>query len=349
MEARTQQTGTQEVPGYYVWEVPGKPVVHLHLDLVDDVLAEVMRGFGAVPKRGAEVGGVLLGTVEPGADGSRTVIRIDGFQPVECGYRRGPSYLFTDEDAPAFEDACARWRPDPSRTHHAVGYFRSHTRDRLGMSIEDVELMDQFFPEPNGVALLIRPFATKVSVAGFFLREDGVFPETTPLEFPFRRRELSGEEPPPRRSSTDRAVAWETPAAESVAEPPRSRTSGWMWLPLSFLFLLLGVLLGYQAALTIGTKTSAGGASDFSLALTVSKDDDNLMVRWNRDAPAVKSAQRGVLEIQDGGYAKPVDLDAAHLQNGSIIYRNSSNTVRFRLELYLNPRLSVSETLDWKQ
>ena len=57
------ETRTQDPAGYYVWEVPGQPViVHLRLDVVDRLAAEVMRGFGAVPKRGAEVGGVLIGT-----------------------------------------------------------------------------------------------------------------------------------------------------------------------------------------------------------------------------------------------------------------------------------------------
>ena len=71
--------------------------------------------------------------------------------------------------------------------------------------------------------------------------------------------------------------------------------------------------------------------------------------RWNRSAPAIRAAQKGLLEIEDGGYAKPVDLDQAHLQNGSIIYRHSSNTVRFRLIVYENTRLTVTETLEWRQ
>ncbi len=356
---------TQEVPGYYLWEVPGQPLaIHLHLELVETLLGEVMRGFGAVPKRGAEVGGVLLGSVH---QGDRTIVRIEDFEPVKCSHTRGPSYLFTDEEAAAFEHSCARWRPDGSIPTYAVGYFRSHTRDGFSLSPEDIDLMERFFPEPEGVVLLIRPFATKPSTAAFFVRSGESFPDTPPVEFPFRRRELAGEDPLPRRPLTDRRprdrgareVAPAVPPEEIQAprapreEPrfaeaiPKPRLSGWTWVPLSFIFLLLGLMLG--AALVMGTRAAAGGSPDFGLALTVGKSDDNLNVRWNRDAPAVRNAQRGVLEIQDGGYAKPVDLDAAHLQNGSIIYRNSSNNVRFRLVVYLNSRLSVSETLDWQQ
>ena len=55
---------TQAVPGYFVWQVPGQPVaVHLSIDVVDRMGADILRGFGLVPKRGAEVGGILIGTV----------------------------------------------------------------------------------------------------------------------------------------------------------------------------------------------------------------------------------------------------------------------------------------------
>jgi hypothetical protein len=192
------ETPAQDASGYYLWEAAGKAFeVHIHLDVLDAILAEVMRGFGAVPKRGAEVGGLLLGSIERGtiesapgksAPGAGTVVRIEDFEPVECGYTRGPSYLFSAEERETFEDACARWSPDASRNSCAVGFYRSHTRDGMSLAPEDVELMDRCFPDPSHVALLVKPFGTKASPAGFFFREDGAFQETTPLEFPFRRR-----------------------------------------------------------------------------------------------------------------------------------------------------------------
>ncbi len=368
------ETSTQGAPGYYVWEIAGKSVVvHLHLDVIDRLLSEVMRGFGAVPKRGAEVGGVLIGTIE---NSNPCIVRIEDFEPVECDYKRGPSYLFTDEDAAAFEDACERWQPDESRPAYAVGYFRSQTRDGFMLGAEDIELLDRYFPSPCHVALLIKPYGTKVSAAGFFFRENGVFPETTPLEFPFRRRELAGEEPPQRRSMTERrprrrgsrtlipSVVSDEPdedyagsepmesvgSAYAVTAPSKSRIrKGWVWLPLSFIFLLLGVLLGFQAALNINPRMSSSVGQDFELGLSVSKSDENLSVKWDRQALAIRSAQTGVLEIEDGKYTKSVDLDAAQLQNGNIIYRNSSKEVKFRLTIYPKSKVSITETMEWRQ
>ena len=365
----------QAAPGYYVWELPGKPVVvHLNLAIIDRLSAEIMRGFGLVPKRGAEVGGLLLGTIE---QGTPTIVRVEDFELIACDYKRGPSYLFTADDGAGFDDAC-------THSTSAVGYFRSHTREGMSLGLEDISLMEHYFPLPSHIALLVKPFATKVSIASFYFREDGLFPSAPPLEFPFRRRELTGQEAPPRRSMVERVprrrthrgdlggdttgeVTGSAPPAEFLAgefsdpvpgppgpgydprSAPKSRARGWAWIPLSFVFLLLGVVLGFQAALTIGPRSAGGGAGDYSLGLTVTREGSNLSVRWNREAAAVRAAQKGVLEIEDGGRTKPVDLDSAQLSNGSILFTNSSGKVRFRLIVYPQAGVTVMQTREWKE
>jgi len=371
--------GTQDAAGYYVWEVAGKPVaVYLHLDVVDRILSEVMRGFGAVPKRGAEVGGVLIGTIERGGErGDTTIVRVEDFEPVECDYKRGPSYLFEDQDRAAFEAAVHRWQPDATRPAYAVGFFRSHTREGMSLTVEDIRLLDDFFPSPAHIALLIKPYGTKVSTAGFFFREEAGFQAATPLEFPFRRRELAGEEPPPRRSMIDRhprgeprpirrgtmlerdgveieqdpepKPMFQVNPAYAVTLPSRSRLRSAMWIPLSFIFLLFGVALGMMISLARAPSQVHGDSGDFSLGLAVSKSDDNLNVKWDRQSAAIRSAQRGVLEIEDGSYTKSVELKSLDLHSGSIIYRNTSGEVHFRLIVWPQDRISVTETVEWKK
>jgi len=349
---------TQGAPGYFVWEVPGQPVVvHLRLDVVDRMAADILRGFGAVPKRGAEVGGILIGVVTgPAKPGGVNTVRIEDFNPVPCSYSHGPSYLLTEDERALFDEVCQR------RSTETVGYYRSHTRDGLALQAEDLELLERHFPSPAQVALLVKPFGTKPSVAGFFVREDGAFQAATPLEFPFRRWEMTGEEPP-RRPSLQESKPKKTelepgqpherifsaepkePPKEAPKEPRGSKSRTGMWLVAAFVFLLLGVLLGYEASLI----TAPRRASDFALSLAVERTGQNLTVHWNRDALAVRWASNGVLEIDEGGETKRVDLDRANLSGGSFVYRNASEKVRFRLVLNLDSGLSVAEELQWSQ
>jgi hypothetical protein len=355
-----------------VWAPQGKNlVVHLEIGFIERLGAEVLRGFGAVPKRGAEVGGVLLGSI---TSGSPAIVRVAEFEPVPCTYQRGPSYVLTPEESAAFSETCAKWRNRPGGGHYAVGYYRGHTRDGLSLSEEDLDLMNLHFPAPASIALLVRPQASKASVGAIFFREGGRFPESTPLEFPFRRWDLTGEEPPQQRPFTDRRM--ERSGPELVRSNPREneedepahdlpgpdlpfqappaplRKVRRTWLPLSFLFLMFGIGLGFLVAVLAwprlnGVQTTA---ADYSLGLNVVRTGENLTVRWNRLAPAIRSAQGAVLEIDDGQFSpKPQGLDMAHLDNGSLIYKNSSKTVHFKLRVSQNAQLTVEEAADWKE
>src|SRR5437588_10351289 len=100
------QAATEAVPGYFLWKPDRSPVaVHLSFDVIGRLHTSIMRGYGAIPKRGAEVGGVLLGTIAEG------IVRIDDFEPVPCGWGRGPSYLLNESEAAAFKEVCQRWHP----------------------------------------------------------------------------------------------------------------------------------------------------------------------------------------------------------------------------------------------
>ena len=379
--------------GIFNWQIPGKQVsVQLSLDVIDSILPEMMRAFGAVPKRGAEVGGLLIGSTERVQDG-QTIVRVEKVELVPCLYARGPSYQLTDEDRAAFEEARERWAPDSSRPLCAVGYFRSHTRDGLSLTQEDLELLDRYFPDPAHIALLIRPFVTKPVQAGFFFRENGSFPAETPLPFVFSKRQLGGESLPTRpvevrrsepqaakpapaesvnqessqerqddRGSPRRVIPLpddfgdgaptplpETLAVKPAAAPARAGLPAWVWIPLSFALLVIGALGGLMAPKYINLAALTGNPDEFSLGLTVSQIGENLTVRWNTVAPAIQSAQSGVLEIEDAGYSKPVDLDSTHLQGGSLIYRNTAPYVRFRLTVHESGRASVTETTVWSQ
>jgi hypothetical protein len=374
------QPNTQEAPGYFVWQAPGKPLaVYLSLHVVERLNADVMRGLAAVPKRGAEVGGVLLGSIEPG---ETTIVRVEDFQAIACAYGRGPSFFLSETEQQLLGSVAEEERPADSGVPQAVGYYRSHTREgTMALGPEDLECIGKFFPDVNQVALLVRPFATKVGIAGFFVRENGSFPGKTPLEFPFRRREMLGEEAPARRSMYDRKPrnrerreeSYEVPVQAQVqasdyapaydyaqdqptyveVQPerlPRKQRSPWTWLPIVFIFFVLGAALGYQTAVTLARRAVIReGATAFALRLAAERTGESLSVRWDRDSSAVRVAQRGMLEIVDGSVSKPVPLDTAQLREGSVIYQNMSRTVRFRLVIFVGENATVNETVTWQQ
>ena len=389
---RNETAGKATMDRFYCWEPEGKSIkILIDFDVIDRLSQDVMRGFGAVPRRGAEVGGVLIGTVEAG---DKLVVHVQDFEPAPCQHKRGPSFLLTEEDEAGFSATVERSRQRNERGLHAIGYFRSHTRDGLGLSEEDLQLFGRYFPDPSAVILLIRPFATRVSMAGFFFEEAGqIHPDQSALEFPFRRKELGGgtPEPLPRDIERGRVEPIRTASAAAGAggmsmagglsnlsaaagasalsgaggmfgQMPglEARSPGdeqedapthssrfkrtWVWLPLSFIFLMLGVLAGFFFAQG-GRKAGlmATNPDVYRLALAVRRDPGALHLTWDRSLPAVRQATGGVLWINEGtSQVKEVRLRAADLQTGSVLVRIAGNA-SFRLEVFLRDGNRLSE------
>ena len=289
--SRVKAENQSQATDAYVWTAPGKPVsIEIAFDAIDRLEVEIMRAFGATPRRGLEVGGILLGSAE---HGEKLTAKIEDFEPVACEHGRGPSYVLSEEDRERFEEALKRWRPQPGRKLRAIGFYRSHTREGLSLAQQDLEMFSAYFPEQTGIALVVKPFATRPPVAGFFFREEAIIrSESSYQEFPFRRRELGGggrEEPNPLRGFSSAAgdTTAESPMVNTMTEgllgltgaglsdgkqidtsggpnwrrpsvPARSLRlrGGWVWIPLSFIFLLLGTVLGFQVALSVRSQIS---------------------------------------------------------------------------------------------
>lgn len=368
-----------QTPTHYVWEVAGKPIaIHLEFGVVDRMAMDVMKGFGAVPKRGAEVGGVLLGTFGE-ADG-KTVVRIEEFQPIVCDYLRGPSYLLTEKDEARFAEAVAKAKTGELLP---VGFYRSHTREGLGLADEDLALFGKYFGQMRQVILLVRPFATKTSMAGFFFPEGESFRrESSYQEFPFRRKDLGGGNSPALRNLAAELPAAGTapletqgpdlrewiktqrgeslrPAKTEAVEAPRfglsqenstaKFRSRWVWAPLSLVFLIVGVVTGFQGAMMLNRgDVELAAARSVSMGLSAGVENGKIAVRWNRESAPIQNAQAGSLRILDGEFSKVVTLDERQLRNGSVVYMSAENRVSFRLEVTTRQRTQVIETVDYQ-
>jgi len=373
-------SGESVAPGrsFYLWKPPHHNLsVRLPFHVLDRILQDIMKGFGAVPKRGAEVGGILLGTVERC---DATEIAIEDYVAVSCTYERGPSYLLSASDRQRFEETVREWCPGSGRPVQAIGYYRSHTQEGLSLRDEDLTLLDDYFPEAASLALLVKPFAMRPPSAGFFFRQEDGFQAETPLEFPFRSRELGGEPVSRRRrrgpesgpsASTINPPSLlshdSPPAAEAAAALPnlqgldegitllssepgdsdaRPRRGAWPWILTSVFALIFGAAAGAYIARAYPQARSAREA--YSLGLSAEYAAGLVRIRWHGQTSTMKNCEKGFLTIRDGDLRRTFPLDKVQMASGLVVYRpqgQSADHVEVKLEVDLGEGITVSETV----
>lgn len=339
-----------ETPTHYLWQPDGAQApVKIAYDVVDAMLQDVLRGFGAVPKRGAEVGGILLGHLEEGA------IVIEGFEQVPCDHRLGPSWQFSDSEKGRVAAALAVPRP-----MKAVGIWRSHTDEGLSPRPQDQSLFDQHFPgasqPPEAVLLIIQPFATRLSQAGFFHRRGGVLQAVTPAEFPFARKQLGGgkrerrsrpsdssEMPPEATAATGSASPSRVADVTSGPEVTRIRASKGIVAAA----LTMAVVLGWSGGFFAGRSlTHPPEPEHYALSLAVQPQLEGRRVTWNPNSPVFRTATRGLLQIRSGQGEKAVALDLEQLRAGTLLYADAAGVVKFSLEVRQMAGSAVVETVE---
>ena len=79
--------------------------------------------------------------------------------------------------------------------------------------------------------------------------------------------------------------------------------------------------------------TAIPGQDSSALSLRVERSAGELLLSWNRESEAVKSAARGTLAITDGDQHENVNLDLSQLRNGSIVYSPTGSDVSFQLSI----------------
>jgi len=335
-----------------------KARIWLDFAVVDRIASEALRGLSALPRRGMEVGGILLGRVTA-AD--PPAIQIEDSVPFDCEHLYGPNFHLSPRDRDALSELLAGANARRPRLS-AVGLYRTHTRGDLELTPEDVEILDAFFPGAHALCLLVKPFATRPAEAGFLIRTSGRFRPGPPgSTFVFRRKEMGGGATPrgaaappaePREDPAETPVASETAAAieteltEAEAPAPPQSSHTWLWIIALFTFLLAGVAIGVQIAGGFSRPAPPPPAADpYALGLSALQFGDAIHFRWNPKAPALEACQSASLVIRDGDNTKILDLGKEDIARGALIYRYASADVQFRMEAILSPGNLVSETL----
>jgi hypothetical protein len=312
-----------------LWEVPGKPVsVSISLTVSREILKRGKPRFSLFRRRGPETGGILLGTVE--GEGERRRVTVEGSVAVACEHLFGLHYSLSERDKQAFREALEKCRAEGGPLA-PVGFYRTHMRRGFGLEPdEDVKLLSEFIGEPSSIVVLFKRRKIGRHRAAVFFREGGAI-----------RAEASY-----REIAIGKRVA-EVLAPEKARSPKTPLWCSW-WMQAPLLLCLLGAdgLLGYFAAEYLNRNASAAQppTDPYALSLIVLEYGDNLHLTWDHKAAAVAAAERGLLLITDGDRTRTLDLSREQLRNGSVTYRKMSEQVRFRLEVILKNRHSVSET-----
>lgn len=384
MEARH---GQQDIPAleestrdYVVWPVEAMGIsVLMSLELVDRLSREVLEGYKAIPKRGLEIGGVLLGRVDREA-GAPAALVIEAAEQIPSEHRNGPSYLLSESDLQKLAARMTAGRKAPLNGLEPIGFFRSHTRDgAFSLDIQDVEIMERWFHAPANAFLLIQPADRQRSRATIFLHgHNGMRKDAADVEFAFHRGALEAAGYPVRRIA---AAAENKPAAEEahqalvhhqavqteiISQPSRTndtnlgiqgsrisrlknsiqmlkaRGAKRNWVALAAALTVLTAALALWALLRQHRSEEARLAG--RLSLSVARENGALRLRWNRTAPSVLKAKAATLWIMDGAEQRRLELDIQQLRTGSITYWPGSVDVNFRMELH-EPDRSTAESV----
>ena len=165
--------------------------VHLHTQVITDLNLAITNAHRLEPERAEEIGGLLLGRIEYPTP-ARPIVHIERFDPVESEHRRGSSYDLSERDKKVLARKLSWWNSHGQKEGlRPVGFYRSHTRRGLYLDKDDFALLENYFPEPYAVVLLVRPEPAGASVGGFFFWQDGdMHRESSFQEFPFNPAKL---------------------------------------------------------------------------------------------------------------------------------------------------------------
>jgi proteasome lid subunit RPN8/RPN11 len=147
------------------WSVPECPfTIEYPAQILDDIRLAVMDAFFSLPRGGAEIGGILLGSFDNG----RLVIR--DYAALDCEHANGPSFTLSPRDEARLTELVSAHANDTGG-RRPVGWYHSHTRSEIFLSEADLAIHSRFFPEPWQVALVMKPHTFQPTRLGFFFRQ----------------------------------------------------------------------------------------------------------------------------------------------------------------------------------
>jgi TonB family protein len=366
-----------DLPANLEWRsTDGSTRVSMPIGLADRIAGYSFEAYKSVPRRGAEAGGLLLGGVRLGPV---IDIFINGFEPIPCDYKFGPSFIVSEELQKLFRAAIARFPPA-----EILGYYRSHTRKNPALDFTDQDLVDHVFPGLSGLVLLIKPSGVaKITGSYYFFQTGRLEMRSVGPEFPFLTT-VPGGTPPPAAVEADASnsefaeVMKKTLAAstsnESAVAPPaevlapvkapvqpklvdgdqdaerRKQRKRLQWEVVASGLMIAAALAllwwqyhgpsGEEAA----TVAQAAPSHVSSLGLAVHPGEGGWRITWDPASLAARESVKGVLNVTEDESRERIPLTAAQVRNGSATYRPIGDDITFRLDLVARDSSLSTET-----
>jgi proteasome lid subunit RPN8/RPN11 len=342
------------------WDAPdGACGVVMGANLMEELRRQAIQAYLSVPKRGAEIGGLLFGNVRQ--DGS-IAFHIDSSEDIPCEYRFGPSYKLSEADFGLLRKRLAQHQRD--RSEPVIGWYRSYTGREAALDQTDLELLREVFPHPHVVTLLLQPISAEKCMARFQFGSDGEPAADQPYE-PFLfdpaqlKVEVQAEPEPPEAvpvpvpvhvpAVAEPAVQlWEPPPVEPAKpvpvlpapfdaqrrewredDEPRASRGSQIWLPV-----LLCALAAIAGASGYGYWTLEHQPRWSPMGLDATGSAQELVLSWDSAAPLVQQASHGVMTVTDGSAQSQIPLTAAQLRGGKLSYLPSHANVLIRFLVY---------------
>ena len=270
-------------------------------DVQEMLRAAADAGLTSLPRRGAEIGGLLTSSSPMG----RPPL-VDHAELIATEHRYGPGYRLSPQDTSELRSRAneIRSRKGP----RIVGYFRSCTDDEFTFATSDLDVVRNELPGCR-LILIVKPFPDGHAKARVFEPRSGDWTQTD--EFEMTRVKAKAPLPP----------------AEAPLKEPRESASVPRRILIYAAVLACVLVTGAAAWMRTRPLEPAG------LGVIVEPAGDLLRLTWNRETSAVHSATAAVLRISDGAARRDITLDPQQLSSGSILYRPSSADVTFRLEV----------------
>jgi hypothetical protein len=333
------------------WDAPdGACAVLLGSSLMEELRHRAIQAYLSLPKRGVEIGGLLLGDVRQ--DGS-IAFQIDGSEDIPCEYRFGPKYKLSETDYGRLGERLARHQRDGSEP--VIGLYRSYTGREAALDQTDLELLRNVFPHPRLVSLLLQPISPEKCMARFQFGSDGEVTADRPYEpFLFEPAQLKVEaqadpKPPeaapaaPGPTERLREPPVESPRPVPILPAPYlARRGQWqegdatraprksrIWLPV-----MLCALAAIAVAAIYGFWTLERQPRWAPMGLDATASGRELLLIWDSAAPVIEQASRGVMSVTDGSAQSQIPLTAAELRGGKLSYLPSNTNVLFRFLVY---------------